>query len=109
MKQLIGVVLAVAFSAVVLAFWIAPGWSSDVMYRALGLPTYEQRNTYSKLKAMLLSDLKQRGAGCANIKDVKPNGRAGTDTLLAVVSCTGGEMYDVRMHKQSPWEYSPAR
>jgi hypothetical protein len=79
MKQLIGVVLAVVFSTVVLAFWIAPGWSSDVLYRAFGLPTYEQRNTYSKLKTMLLSDLKQRGASCANITDVKPNGRTGTD------------------------------
>jgi hypothetical protein len=58
---------------------------------------------------MVMPDLKQHGADCAAIKDIEPKGKEGADTLLASITCTSGEVYELRMHEKSPWEYRRLR
>ena len=109
MKLLIGTVIAVAFGGLVLGFWIAPGWMKGVMSHAFGLPSVQDRHDISHLKTMVMSDLKQHGADCSAIKDVERKGKEGADTLVASITCTSGEVYELRMHEQSPWEYRRLR
>lgn len=105
MKRTIGTVLALAFIVLATGFWLAPGWMDGVISHGLGLPSAQDRNDYSRLKTMVMSDLKQHGANCTSIKDFEPKGQEGTDTAIGVVICASGEKYELRMHKHSPWEY----
>ena len=116
MKKLIGTVIGVAvgalvlgYGALVLGFWIAPGWTGGVMSRAVGLPSARDRHDIGHLKTMVVSDLKQHGADCSAIKDIERKGKEGSDTLIASIICTSGEVYELRMHEQSPWEYRRVR
>ena len=109
MKRLIGIVIAVALGALVLGFWFAPGWMNGVMSHAFGGPSVQDRHDISHLKALVMPDLKQHGADCAAIRDIEPKGKEGADTLLASITCTSGEVYELRMHEQSPWEYRRLR
>jgi hypothetical protein len=109
MKLLIGTVIVVAIGALVLGFWIAPGWMKGVVSHAFGWPSVQDRHDISHLKTMVMPDLKQHGADCAAIKDIEPKGKEGADTLLASITCTSGEVYELRMHEKSPWEYRRLR
>jgi hypothetical protein len=109
MKQLIGAVLGVVFGALVLSFWIAPGWMEGVMSHAFGLPSTQDRHDISHLKTMVVSDLNQHGANCPAVKDIEPKGKEGADTLIASITCTSGDVYELRMHSRSPWEYRRVR
>ena len=109
MKQLIVTVIGVAFGVLVLGFWIAPGWMEGVMSHAVGLSSAQDRHDISHLKTMVVPDLKQHGASCSAIKDIEPKGKEGADTLIASIICTSGEVYELRMHSQSPWEYRRLR
>jgi len=116
MKQLIGTVIGVAcgalalgYGALVLGFWIAPGWMEGVMSHAVGLPSGQDRNDISHLKTMVVSDLKQHGANCPAVKDIEPKRKEGSDSVVASITCTSGDVYELRMHNQSPWEYRRLR
>ena len=108
MKQLIVTVIGVAFGALVLGFWIAPSWMEGVTH-AVGLPFAQDRHDISHLKTLVVPDLKQHGASCSAIKDIEPKGKEGEHTLIASIICTSGEVYELRMHDQSPWEYRRLR
>ena len=109
MKQLIGTVFGVAVGALVLGFWIAPGWMEGAMSHAFGWPSAQDRHDISHLKTMVGPDLKQHGANCSAIKDIEPKGKEGSDTLIAHIICTSGDVYELRMHQQDPWEYRRLR
>jgi hypothetical protein len=115
MKKLIATVIGVAVGALVLGcgalmlgLWIAPGWTEGVMSH-VGLPSAQDRHGIGHLKTMVVSDLKQHGADCSAIKDIERKGKEGSDTLIASIICTSGEVYELRMHEQSPWEYRRVR
>ncbi len=109
MKLLIGTAIAVAFAALLLSFWIAPGWMKGVMSHAFGGPSVQDRHDIGHLKTLVMPDLKQHGADCSAIKDIEPRGKEGAGTLIASITCTSGEVYELRMHEQSPWEYRRLR
>ena len=105
MKRLIGTVIAVALGALVLGFWIAPGWMEGVTTHVFGWPSAQDRHDIGHLKTMVISDLRQHGADCAAIKDIERKGKEGDDTLIASITCTSGDVYELRMHGRTPWEY----
>jgi len=109
MKLLIGTVIAGAPGALVLGFWIAPGWMKGAMSQAFGWPSVRDPHDIGHLKTLVMPDLKQHGADCSDIKDIEPRGKDGADTLLASIICTSGEVYELRMHEKSPWEYRRLR
>ena len=109
MKLLIGTMIAVALGALVLGFWIAPGWMKGAMSQAFGWPSVQDPHDIGHLKTLVMPDLKQHGADCSDIKDIEPRGKEGADTLLASIICTSGEVYELRMHEKSPWEYRRLR
>ena len=54
---------------------------------------------------MVIADLRHHAADCAGIKEIEPRGKEGAGTLKAAILCTSGEVYELRMHEKSPWEY----
>ena len=104
MKEAIGGALAIGFGALVLGFWLAPGWTTNLLNRALGLPTTEDRRLSDQMKTIVLSDLARRNANCPAIKSWGDQRMDGADPLV-IVTCTSGESYEVRARKQGEWGY----
>jgi hypothetical protein len=107
MKKLIGTVIGVAvgalvlgYGALVLGFWIAPGWTEGVMSHAVGLPSAQDRHDIGHLKTMVVPDLKQHGANCSAIKDIERKGKEGSVPDASII-CTW-RVYGLRSAKQSP-------
>ena len=109
MKKLIGTVIGVAGRCTRAGLLDRTGLDRGVMSRAVGLPSARDRHDIGHLKTMVVSDLQQHGADCSAIKDIEPRGKEGSDTLIASIICTSGEVYELRMHEQSPWEYRRVR
>jgi hypothetical protein len=73
------------------------------------VPSAEDRYVFSRLTTIVVSELKQHGANCPAVKDIEPKGKEGSDTVIASIICTSGEVYELRTHNQSPWEYRRSR
>lgn len=104
MKQLIGGALALAFGALVLGFWLAPGWTENLFSHALGLPSAEDRNLSSKVNTIVLRDLAANGANCPKVKSWDTQRMEGQD-VVAAFKCTSNEAYEVRMYRDRDWTY----
>ena len=108
-KRSIVAALGLVVGGLVLAFWIAPGWMNGAVGHALGLRSARDPHDFAHLKTMVIADLRQHGADCADVKEIEARGKDGADTLEAAILCTSGEAYELRMHPQSPWEYRRVR